>query len=241
MLGSRETRQGDETHPRRQIVSLEQLPQFPGPAIGIQRVAERFDDPERMRFLAREQPLASQPGHGPHSPLVRGRAGQRAEHPVHESRCGSFAIRRDQRHGFIDRCVGRHPHPEELMRAEAEGVEHFGVELGQRPPRHQAQNAVIVALATEGAVAEFGGESGIRLAQMCLRELRGQQQVRVRVAFVDRAKYLIGDPARRLDPSGPGARALRAHAATTAAPAGRPRHQSTADMARFPAGCTVTR
>jgi hypothetical protein len=86
---------------------------------------------------------------------------------------------------------------EQLVRAEPEQVEQFGVELVERPVHALGQDRVVAALGAQGAVGELGRQGGVAGVEAALGEQAGQHEVRVRVVLGDRAQRVVrGAPGR---------------------------------------------
>ena len=119
--------------------------------------------------------------------------------------------------------MGGHPHPEQLVHSHPEHVEHLGVDALDRSVRGQRDDSVVVAPTTQRAVAELGREPRVGRAQARLGDPYRKDEVRVGVVISHSRENIHDHEARG------------AHAAHR-----RPRHQSTPDIARLPAGCTVT-
>src|SRR5699024_6366611 len=87
----------------------------------------------------------------------------------------------DQGDGFVDGGVGGHPHAEQLVAAQTQGVQYGPVELGELPVHAAAEDGVVGALTSQAAVGELGGEAGVALVQPGTADGRGEHQVCVGV------------------------------------------------------------
>ncbi len=108
-----------------------------------------------------------------------------------------------QPHGLVQGGVGGHPHGEQLVRADPQGIQDRGVQLVQRPVDAARQDGVVRALAAEGAVAELGGESGVALVQSVVPDPGRQHEVRVGVLGCHGAEHFEGHEPGRIGPAGP--------------------------------------
>src|SRR4029453_13639334 len=98
----------------------------------------------------------------------------------------------DQVDGGRDRARGRHPHAEQLVRAEPQQVEQGRIDLRQRAVHAGGEHHVPGAAAAQCAVAELDRECGVPAGDTGLPQDRRQRQIGVRVALVDVSKQVIG-------------------------------------------------
>ncbi len=175
-------------HLRRRVVGHEQGVEI---AAGSQRVAQAADHPARMGVGHRREPdrVGGRVGCDPADPAVEIVRGHLAKHRVGETGRALADLLPDQIHGGADRGVRRHPHREQLVRPEAQRIEHLGLQL--RPVETGGDDGVVGALATEGSRHQLSGERGVTTRQLVLAKHMGQHEVGIGVVETHRPQDVV--------------------------------------------------
>ena len=63
--------------------------------------------------------------------------------------------------GIGDSGMGRHPHPEDLVGAHPQGVEHLGIDGVEGASGGHGHHRVVTALQPQRTIGQLGGESGV--------------------------------------------------------------------------------
>ena len=87
-----------------------------------------------------------------------------------------------QRDGLGDSGMGRHPHPEDLVRAEPQRVEHVGIDRAQLAPGGDRDHRVIASLKAQRAIRQFGRERRVATGKVLRPKAFREFKVRVRPA-----------------------------------------------------------
>ena len=156
-----------------------------------QGVGEGLRDPARVRVGERRDGRSGPPS-GRGELLHPGRLvvlGDPAQHGVDEAgRAGR--VHPDQLDGRVDRGVRRHPGAQQLVGAQAQGVEQRRLDAVQRPLGAGVDHRVEQPLGPQRAVAQLGGQRGVAVAQPVPPQDRREGEVRVGVAHADRGEQL---------------------------------------------------
>src|SRR5881397_3719296 len=98
-------------------------------------------------------------------PLVERALADLAQYGVDQAAALLADLGARERDHLADRGVRVDPHPEQLMRAEAEQIEQLRIQVGEWPRHGPGEEGVVRALPTQCAVHEFGAERGVATAQ----------------------------------------------------------------------------
>ena len=134
---------GDERHLRGGVVGGHQ-----GGQLGVDRVCRRgavteqgspqgLDDPLGVRLLDGQPRGQLATGHDLGQPGIQVALADPAHDRVDEPGSARAVDLASQRHRLVDRGMGGHAHPQELVRAEPQRVQDVGIDLGHGavPPR----------------------------------------------------------------------------------------------------------
>ena len=207
LVDAREPRPGHEVHERRLVVGLQQrreldvdrLPR--GAAVRDQRGPQGGDDPLGVAVEHRKGRCAAPVRHDGIPPLLD----RALADPTHDGVDEAAGTR--PRHdlgepdGLVRGRVRRDAHPEQLVRAEAEHVEHLRVDARGRAPGGLGDDGVVEALPADRAEGELGGEGGVTPLEPVPAQDGRQLEVRVG-AVRDRAQERVRREPGRLGPAG---------------------------------------
>ena len=128
-------------------------------------------------------------------PFVVAAPGHLAQDGVDESRGSLPDLPAHQTHGRVQRGVIGDAHREQLVHAQAQGVQHRGVQLVQRAVHALLEHGVPRATPPHGPVGELGRERRVPLVEAVFTDQAWQHEIPVGVLRVDRAQGLIcGQP-----------------------------------------------
>ena len=166
----------DERHLRRGVVALEERGQRlldvgrPCGSVSDERSPQGLGDPDGMRGAQGEaldgvaDTLGDEVG-----PRVRLPLADASHDGVDETGRPGAVDLSGQGHGLVDRRVAGHPHAEQLVRAEPQGVEHVGIDLVDGATCSGRDDRVVEAGEPRRAVDQLGGESGVAAADSACR------------------------------------------------------------------------
>ncbi|OPZ50080.1 MAG: hypothetical protein BWY91_02909 [bacterium ADurb.BinA028] len=208
LLDRAQTRPGDEGHGCRLVVGRQQTAQvcvdgLPcRTAMAEQRLAQRLDDPRRVRLGDREtRHRVRTLGRDGVQPLLRGPLAHPAQHRVDETgRAGAVDLP-GQRHRLGDGGVGRDSHPQHLMTAQSQGVQDVGVNRRECPPGRDRDDRVVAALQPQGPVGELRGERGVAPRHPLGAQHRGEFEVGIGTVSDGSQDGVCRAPRRIADPS----------------------------------------
>ena len=192
-----DTGQGHEVHTGRLVVRFQQGLDLRGvSAVGAQGPAQRANLPHRVGVADTELPqLVGVLGGERVQPFVVAAPGHLAQDGVDESRGSLPDLPAHQTHGRVQRGVIGDAHREQLVHAQAQGVQHRGVQLVQRAVHALPEHGVPRATPPHGPVGELGRERRVPLVEAVFTDQAWQHEVPVGVLRVDRAQGLIcGQP-----------------------------------------------
>ena len=132
--------------------------------------------------------VGGDPAH-PARQVVRG---DLAQHRVDEPGRPLAHLGPDQVDAGADRRVRRHPHREQLVGAEPQGVEDRHVDLGQRSVDAGRDDRVVRCPAADRARDQLGREGGVAAGQPARSQQGREHEVGVGVLVTDRREHVEG-------------------------------------------------
>ncbi len=114
------------------------------------------------------------------------------QHRVGERPGPGTGLRLHQVDGGVDGGVVRHPHGQQLVRPQTQGIEHLRLDLGQWAVDAGGQHRVVQALHPQRRRSQLGGEGGVAAGQAVGGKRVRQRQVRVGVIDPHCTQHLVG-------------------------------------------------